>query len=101
MAYSNARETASERHIRIVADEIALEERRRLKGLVKSMNDRRRFEDLELLTAATAPDLGRLVRDRVLGGWDIFGGLHAEGGVWVQYVVRYLPRPAKPLPAAR
>ena len=54
--------------------------------------DQKRFEDLELLTAASAPELGRLVRSRVLDGWDIFGGLHGEAGTWAQYVVRYVPK---------
>lgn len=59
---------------------------------MKLMNDRQRFEDVELLTAVTAQELGRAVRERVLAGWDIFGGLHAEAGVWAQYVVRYMPK---------
>lgn len=92
MAYSNARETASERHIRIVAEEIAFEERR--KEEVKIMQiDKRRFEDVELITAGTAAELGLRVRERVLDGWDIFGGLHAERGVWAQYVVRWVIHP--------
>ena len=57
--------------------------------------DRKRFEDVELLTAATAPELGRLVRSRLLEGWDMFGGLHVEAGVWAQYVVRYVPKPPR------
>lgn len=56
------------------------------------LTDKRRFEDVELLTAATAAELGKLVRTRVLAGWDIFGGIHCEAGTWVQYVVRYVPR---------
>jgi hypothetical protein len=63
--------------------------------------EQKRFEDVELLTAATGLELGRLVRTRVLDGWDIFGGLHVEAGVWAQYVVRYVPKPLKAsLPAA-
>ena len=47
-----------------------------------------------MLTAATPAELGGQVRARVLAGWDIFGGLHAEGGVWAQYVVRYVDHAA-------
>jgi hypothetical protein len=92
----NARETASERLIRMAAEDIAHEELRRQEAKDRFMrNDMKRFEDLELLTAGSAVDLGKLVRERVLAGWDIFGGLHCEGGTWAQYVVRYLPkRPA-------
>lgn len=75
-----------------MAEEIAYEERMKAKFM---KIEQRRFEDVELLTASSAADLGKLVRSRVLEGWDIFGGLHAQDGIWVQYVVRYVVRADK------
>jgi hypothetical protein len=63
------------------------------------LNDRKRFEDVAMLTAVTAPELGKLVRAHVLDGWDLFGGMHTDGGIWAQWVVRYLPKAVKVHPS--
>lgn len=46
-----------------------------------------RFQDIELLSAKSPAELTDLLKPRLLNGWDLFGGVKVDGGLWVQYVV--------------